>query len=163
MIFYTLVRACVSFGCVSFSIYMGSLNHSHVHTAYSFNPIPLLGSPTTGTPSPFLPPQLTRLLLPRTMPTAKFATACLKKIKCSFVTYATQDGMWTASSHPQPPSQWEMLPTPHPRLPYDTSAFHHPSSILTLLGLNPACPPPAQKRGGGGQGVDLSLYGGAKI
>jgi len=108
MIFYTRVCACVSFGCVSFSIYMGSLNHSHVHTTYSFNPIPLPASPTTGTPPPFLPPQLLRLLLPRTMPTAKYARACLKKIKCSFVTYATQDGMWTASSHPSPPSQWDL-------------------------------------------------------
>ena len=108
MIFYTRVCACVSFGCVSFSIYMGSLNHSHVHTTYSFNPIPLPASPTTGTPPPFLPPQLPRLLLPRTMPTAKYARACLKKIKCSFVTYATQDGTWTASSHPSPPSQWDL-------------------------------------------------------
>ena len=40
-----------------------------------------------------------------TYATAKYARVYPTKIKCSFVTNATHDGTWTASSHPTPPSQ----------------------------------------------------------
>ena len=55
--------------------------------------------------APLLSPQIPRLLLPWTMLTAKYARAGSTNIKCSFVTYVMQDGIWTTCSHPSPLSQ----------------------------------------------------------
>ena len=59
------------------------------------------------------------------------------------MTNVTQDGIWTVSCHPSPPSQlgpgnvpYVLLTTPYPRQQHDTFAFPPPSSILTLIKKN---------------------------
>jgi len=72
--------------------------------------------------------------------TAKYARARLTNVKCSFVTYVTQDGIWTASSHPSPPPQLGFGNVPYvppssfyPRQPHDTADSLLPFSTLTLI------------------------------
>jgi len=60
--------------------------------------------------------------------------------KCFLVTYVTQDGIWTAFSHPLPPSHMEpgnvpyaTRATSYPRQQPDAFAFLPPFSISTLI------------------------------
>jgi len=75
--------------------------------------------------------------------TAKYVRARLTNIRCFFVTYATQDGIWTASSHPLPPSPMEpgnvpyaSRATSYPRQQHDTFAFLPLFSISTLIKIS---------------------------
>jgi len=82
-------------------------------------------------PSPPLP----HFPLPRMRLTAKYVRVHLTNIKCSraFVTYATQDGVWTTSSHPSPPSQLGPGNVCTPRHNLPQAATRHlqlPSPIL---------------------------------
>ena len=45
--------------------------------------------------------------------TTKYVRVCLMNINCLFVTYATQDGIWTVFSHPSPPSNMEPGSAPY--------------------------------------------------
>jgi len=63
--------------------------------------------------------------------------------KCFFVTCATQDGIWTAFSHPLLPYHMEPGSAPcaprttsYPRKEHDTFAFLLPFSISTLIGIS---------------------------
>jgi len=71
--------------------------------------------------------------------TAKYVRVRLTNIKCFCVTYVTQDGIWTAFSHPLPPSHMETGNVPYasratayPRQQHYTFAFLPLFSISTL-------------------------------
>jgi len=92
-----------------------------------------LSSPLSPCP-PLSCPHLHRMIF-----TVKYAIVCLTNIRCFFVTCVTQDGTWTASSHPLPPSHMEpgnvpdaSRATSYPRQQHDTFAFLPLFSISTL-------------------------------
>jgi len=76
-------------------------------------------------PSPLSCPRLHRMIF-----TVKYVRVCLTNIRCFFVTYVTQHGIWTAFSHPSPPPHMEPENVPYPsratsysRQQHDTFAF----------------------------------------
>ena len=112
---------------------MGSPDLSQMHTTYLLNSISRSPYPTPCPPL-YLPPHHYFVLV------SPGWLGCSLNIKCSFVTYVTQDGIWTAFSHPSPPSQLgpEIIPylpltTPYPRQQHDTFATPPQSWILNLI------------------------------
>jgi len=92
-----------------------------------------LSSPLPPSP-PLSCPRLHRMIF-----TTKYVRVCLTNIRCFFVTYVTQDGIWTAYSHPLPPSHLEpgnvpyaSRATSYPRQPHDTFNFLPLFSISSL-------------------------------
>ena len=78
--------------------------------------------------------------LHRTISIAKFVRVHLTNIGYSSVTCVTQEGIWTAFSHPLPLSHMESGNAPYasratsyPSHQHSTFAFLPPSSILTLI------------------------------
>ena len=70
----------------------------------------------------------------------KYVRAHLTSTRCSSVTYVTQDGIWTAFSHPCPLFHMESGNAPYvshatsfPSQQLSTFVFLPPSSILTLI------------------------------
>jgi len=70
----------------------------------------------------------------------KYVIVHLTNIRCSSVTYVTQDGICTAFSHPLPPSRMEPRNVPnasratsYPRQKHSTFAFLSQFSISTLI------------------------------
>jgi len=113
-------------------------------------------------------------LLQQTIPTVKYARVCSTKINALYslrrtfyylrlifvldflVTYATQDGIWTALLPPLTTiSTVRFAPdvSPSLRMPCDISAFPHPYLNLTLIKPRPALRRTKKE----GVGVDLSL------
>ena len=111
----------------------------HAHNLFTqFNLTLALPNPLSA-PLPPSPP-LSCPRLHRIMFTAKYVRVRLTNIRCFFVTYVTQDGIWTASSHPLPPSHMEpgnvpyaSRATSYPRQQHDTFAFLPLFSISTLI------------------------------
>jgi len=73
---------------------------------------------------------------------SKYVTVRLTNNKCSSVTYVTQDGIWTAFSHPLLPSHWHIecgnapnapRATSYPRQQHNTFAFLPSFSNSTLI------------------------------
>ena len=86
--------------------------------------------------APFPPHQTTSIV--------KYARAHLTNIICSSVTYVTQDGIWTAFSHPLSLFHMDSGSAPYvslaisfPRQPLSTFAFLPPSSISPLIKMLP--------------------------
>ena len=111
-------------------------DNMRIHLIYKFNTT--LAQPDLLTPLPPSPP-LPRFLLSRMILTVKYVRVRLTNVKCSFVTYVTQNGIRTISSHPSPPSQFGLgnvryvpFATPYPRQQHDTSSCPPQFSIPTL-------------------------------
>jgi len=92
-------------------------------------------------PPPFplapFPPHLTTSIV-------KYVRAHLTDTRCSSVTYVTQDGIWTAFSHPLPLFHMDSGNAPYvshatsfPSQLLSTFAFLPPSSISTLIKMLP--------------------------
>ena len=117
---------------------MGSSNLPHMHTTDLFTPISLSPYPTLCPPcsppfplAPF-PPHLTTSIV-------KYVRVHLTNTRCFSVTYVTQDGIWTAFSHPLPLFHMDSGNAPYvshatsfPSQLLSTFAFLPPSSISTL-------------------------------
>jgi len=111
----------------------------HAHNLFTqFNLTPalpnLLSFPLPPSP-PLSCPRLHRMIF-----TVKYVRVCLANIKCFFVTYVTQDGIWTAFSYPLQPSHLEpgnvldaSCATSYPRQQHNTLVFLPPFSISTLI------------------------------
>ena len=96
--------------------------------------------------SPPFPPPFRLAPFPphQTTPIVKYVRAHLTNTRCSFVTYVTQDGIWTAFSHPLPlfhvgsgSAPYVSHATSFPSQPLSTFAFLPPSSISTLIRILP--------------------------
>jgi len=93
-------------------------HHSPTHSNFTFpntNPPPLSG--------PYCPSSPALLALPLMIHSARCVRVPLTRKKCFSVTYVTPVGIWTASSHPSPPSllgygnvPCAPLLSPHPRV-----------------------------------------------
>jgi len=77
---------------------------------------------------------------PRMISIVKYVRVHLTNIRCSSVTYVTQDGIWTAFSHPYSLFHMESGNVPYasratsyPRQQYCTFTFLPPFSISTLI------------------------------
>ena len=86
--------------------------------------------------APFPPHQTTSIV--------KYVRAHLTNTRCSSVTYVTQDGIWTAFSHPLPLFHMDSGSAPYvshatsfPCQPLSTFDFLPPSSISTLIKMLP--------------------------
>jgi len=86
--------------------------------------------------TPFPPHQTTSIV--------KYVRAHLTNTRCSSVTYVTQDGIWTAFSHPLPLFHMDSGNAPYvshatsfPSQLLSTFAFLPPSSISTLIKMLP--------------------------
>ena len=125
---------------------MGPPNLPHIHATYLFTvkftltlalPTPLLNPfPPPFPLAPFPPHQTTSIV--------KYVRAHLTNTICSSVTYITQDGIWTAFSHPLPLFHMDSGSAPYvshattfPCQPLSTFAFLPPSSISTLTKMLP--------------------------
>ena len=90
---------------------------------------------------PFPPPFPLAPFLPHlTTSIVKYVRAHLTNTRCSSVTYVTQDGIWTAFSHPLPLFHMDSGNAPATSFPsqlLSTFAFIPPSSISTLIKMLP--------------------------
>jgi len=119
---------------------MGSPNLPHMHTTLSTYSNLTIALPNPLSP-PFPPPSPLAHLPPhRTISIAKYVRVYLTNIRCSSVTYVTQDGLLSAFSHPLPLSHVESGNAPYasratsyPSQQHCTFALLPPSSILTLI------------------------------
>jgi len=114
----------------------------HAHNLFTQFHLTLSLPNSRSSPLPPAPP-LSCPRLHRMMFTAKYITVCLTNIRCFFVTYVTQDGIWTAFSYLLPPSHMEpgnvfhaSRATFYLRQQYDTSAFLPLFSISTLIKIS---------------------------
>ena len=119
--------------------FFSSLPHAH-NLSTQFNltlALPnFLSSPLHPSP-PLSCPHSHRMIF-----TTKYVRVRLTNIKCFFVTCATQDGIWTAFSHPlltyymdSGSAPYASRATSYPRQEHDTFAFLPPFSISTLIGI----------------------------
>ena len=111
----------------------------HAHNLFTyFNLTLALPNPLS---SPLPPsPQLSHPRLHQMIFNAKYVRVRLTNIKCSSVTNVTQDGIWTAFSHPLPPSHMEpghvpyaSRATSYPGKQHDTFVSVPPLSVSNLI------------------------------
>jgi len=119
----------------------GFSNLPHMHTTYLLTPISHLTQPSV-CPVPF-PSPLAPFPPHRTISIVKYDRVHLTNIRCSSVTHVTQDGIWTAFSHPLPLCHMESGNVPYasctisyPRQQHSTFALLPPFSISTLIKIS---------------------------